>query len=79
MKLVDTLRTYILEDEFRLIVTKDKVNIQNYIEIGNFDSNIVEVRFQNGVVVVTGKNLIVSRLMDNEIFIRGIIKNIEMR
>ena len=79
MKIFDNLRGYILEDEFKITIFKDKINIQNYIDIGNFDSNKVEVKHQNGLVLITGGNLIVSRLMNNEILINGVIKNIEMR
>lgn len=79
MDISKKLRSYILEDEFQLNVFLDKVNIVNYSSIGHFDSNKVIVRYHGGSVNITGNNLVVSRLLNDEILITGSIKNIELR
>lgn len=79
MKLFDDFKSFLLEDQFSLHVYQNKVNIVNYETIGHFDSNIVKVNIPNGEVIVKGKNLVVSKLMQKEILILGTIQSIEFR
>ena len=52
-------------NEFKIIILNNKINITNYLEMGHFDNNKVIVRYLNQnkekTLVVNGKNLIVSR------------------
>lgn len=79
MKLFDDFRSFVLEDQFSLHVYQNKVSIVNYETIGHFDSNSVRVNIQNGEIIVKGKNLVVSKLMQAEILILGTIQAIEFR
>lgn len=79
MQLVNKFREYLLEEEFKLTILKNKVNAVNYQKIGHFDSNKIEIYYQDGCVVITGKSLVVSRLVQDEILVTGVIKNIELR
>lgn len=72
----DKLRTYILETDFRMNYLKDKLNIVNYDEIDHFDSNKIIIRYIGGNVIINGNNLIVTRLLKDEILIEGKIKTI---
>ncbi len=54
------------------------LNIVNYKEISNFSSNKVDILYDNGKITINGKNLVVSKLLDNELLINGEIKNIEL-
>ena len=36
------------------------------------------IRYSEGVLVIKGENLIISKLLDDEILISGIIKTIEL-
>ena len=77
------LKTYILEDEFKVTILNGRVNIANYKEMGHFDSNKVIVRYiLDGCshnVIVKGCNLVVSKLKKCEVLIMGRIDNIEFR
>ncbi len=75
---INKLRTYILETDFRINIVNNKVNIVNYEEIDHFDSNKIIVRHNRGRVIISGNNLIVTRLLKDEILIEGKIKLIEM-
>lgn len=79
MKSFNKLRSYLLEDDLEIRVYKHKVNIINYETIGHFDSSKVMIYHQEGAIVIKGDNLVVSRLMNNEILITGDVKNIELR
>ncbi|MDD2434961.1 MAG: YabP/YqfC family sporulation protein [Bacilli bacterium] len=79
MKLIESFRNYLLEEEFRINILNNKVNIINYTDISNFDSNKVTIRHRNGSVTITGNNLTITRLLIDEVLILGDIKNIELR
>ena len=73
------LQNYILDNEFKMVVLTDKVDIVNYVDIDHFDSNKIIVRYKNGVVIVKGEELIISKLLTDEILISGKLKAIEMQ
>lgn len=79
MKMIDKIKNYIYDPKMSVHIYKNKVNIVNYIEIEHFDSNKVIVSTDDGNITVEGKNLVVSKLLGNEILISGDIKQIELR
>lgn len=79
IRIINSIKSYILEEEFKLIFLNNKVNINNYTSIGHFDSNRVIVKYDKGEVLIKGNDLVVSKLMNDEILIEGSINNIEFR
>jgi len=79
MKLINNLRNYILEDNFKLVFINNKINIVNYISVIHFDSDLIKIKYSDGIVSIKGSNLIISRLLNDELLIEGIISNIEIR
>lgn len=74
---VNKLRAYILEDEFKLVITHNKINIVNYLDIDHFDTNKITVHSKDKTVVISGSNLFISKLLKDELLIEGKIKGIE--
>ena len=79
MGILKQFRSYILEEEFTFSVYNNKIDVLNYDSIGHFDSNKVIIRYNKGTLVITGDNLVVSKLMSDEVLVLGNIKNIELR
>lgn len=73
------LRTYILENEYEIKILENRVNIINYEKIDHLDSNKIIVRNNNNCTIINGKNMVVSKLVKDEILIVGNIFNIELR
>ena len=71
------LRTYILENEFKINILTGKVDIVNYIEIDHFDDTKVKIRYEKGIVKIKGENLTISKLLNDELLILGKIKVVE--
>ncbi len=71
------LRTYILENEFKINILIGKIDIVNYIEIDHFDDTKVMVRYEKGLVIIKGENLTISKLLNDELLILGKIKSLE--
>ena len=57
----------------------NKIDVLNYDSIGHFDSNKVIIRYNKGTLVITGTDLVVSKLMSDEVLVLGKIQNIELR
>ena len=73
------LRSYILEEEFKITILNNKINIVNYTSLGTFDDSTININYNNGSIIIKGSNLVVSRLMNNEILISGNINSLEFR
>lgn len=79
MRINKLLRSYILEEEFKITILNNKINIVNYISIGSFDDTKIIINYDNGRVVIKGNSLVVSKLMNDEILISGNINFLEFR
>ena len=79
MNVVTGIRSYILESDAKITIVNNKLNITNYIDIGHFDTNKIIVKLKDKNIIVKGNDLVVSKLLDNEILITGVFNNIEFR
>lgn len=79
MKLINKLRNYIEDNEFRITILPNKVDIINYEKIYEIENDYIIVKYEKGLITVRGKNLVISKLMNDEVLITGIISNIELR
>ena len=77
MGLVHRFRNYLLEEDFEMKMYKDAINIINFTEIGHFDSYKVIVKCNSLTVYIEGQDLVVSKLLQDEILVSGKIKKIE--
>lgn len=78
MKLSD-VRNYLLEKGIEIRITPKYVNVINYKEIGHFDSKNIIIYHENGFIKISGNDMNVSKLMNDEILIVGCINNVELR
>lgn len=79
MRAIDGIRSYLLDNELKITILKNKIDILNYKDIGHFDSDKVVVKHSSGSIIVKGENLVVSKLMSDEILITGEYSIIEFR
>lgn len=79
MSLMKDLRSFVMEEEFKITYLRNKLDIVNYADISHFDSNKIIINYHNGSVVISGKSLVVSRLLSDELLIEGNIEKIEFR
>ena len=75
-KFIRMIDNYVNDREFNMIYKNNKLNIVNYSEIIDFSSNRISVRYMDNVYHIEGDNLVISRMMEDEILITGNISNI---
>lgn len=79
MKLLDRMNNYINESEYKIIIKNNMVNIINYNKILDFNATKISVRHSKGITDIIGKNLVVNKMLNDEILITGIITNINLK
>lgn len=79
MKLINDFREYIKNDEFVINIYQDKINIVNYTSIGTIENNKISINGNNKNVLIIGEKLALTKLLNDEILISGVIKKIELR
>ncbi len=62
-----------------MLVLTNKIDIVNYLDIDHFDDNKIIVRYNSGTIIIKGEDLIISKLLTDEILINGKIKNIDFK
>lgn len=75
MKLFNDVKNYIGENNFRIIIYKDKIDIINYEEIKEISNNKIIIK-SNKYVVIDGKNLRLNKMLNKEVLVIGDIVNI---
>ena len=79
MNIRNKINDYIVDKEYKIIIKNNYVNVINYEEIKDFNDNKIEIiNKKNNITKIIGENLIISKMQDNEVLIKGKIKNIEL-
>jgi len=76
MKLIGKIENYLCDFEYKIVIKNNKVNIINYDEIIDFSLTKISVRYKNNKFIIEGKNLVISKMFDNEVLINGNITNV---
>ena len=78
MKLINKLDRYLEDKNYEIIIKENKINIINFKEIIDFSVSKITLRCDNKIINIEGKNLIISKMLDEELLITGSIYNIRI-
>ena len=76
--MLEKLSNYIVDREFRLTLFKDMVNVINYSKIISLEENYISIIANEKKILIKGNNLVLKKILDNELIIKGIINSIEV-
>ena len=79
MRLINKLDRYLENKNYEIIIKENSINIINFKEIIDFSMNKISLKCDDKIINVEGKNLIISKMIDDELLITGNITNIEFR
>ena len=79
MKFVKMINNYVNDRNYSMIYRNNTLDIVNYSEIIDFSSKFISIRYEENVYCIEGDNLVISRMMENEILITGDINNITFK
>lgn len=69
---------YVRDDEFRFTVFKDRIHIMNYFKILSLNSDYILVEDVDIKISIRGENLVLNRMLDDEVLVVGLVKSIEV-
>lgn len=78
MKIINKLNRYLEDDNYQIIIKNNSVNIINIKEIIDFSISKVTTKCNEKIISIEGKNLIISKMQEDEVLITGIIYNIRI-
>lgn len=78
MRFLDRIDKYLYDNEYKIILKNNKIDIINYEEIIDFSPYNISIKCHNKLIIIEGQNLIISKMEDNEVLILGIISNIRI-
>lgn len=67
-----------LEQEFKIIIYKNKINIINYDDISSITEDEIYLNYKEGLIKIKGKMLAINKMIDHEILISGEIKEVKL-
>ena len=76
MKLLNYLDKYLIDNQYKITISNNYLNIINYQEIIDFSNKEISIRHNEGITIIKGNNLVVSKMQDEELLIKGDIKSI---
>lgn len=76
--MINNIRNFITDNEFRLTLFDNKVHLINYEEMLSLDTSRVSFQTKTGIIVIKGENIILNKLLDKEILLKGKIVSIEV-
>lgn len=78
MRLINKLDRYLENKNYEIIIKENSINVINFKEIIDFSMNKISLKCDDKIINVEGKNLIISKMIDDELLITGIIFNIRI-
>ena len=78
MRLISKLDRYLEDKNCEIIIKENKVDVINFSGIIDFSINKITLRCNNKIINIEGKNLIIAKMLDDEILITGMIFNVRI-
>ena len=78
MRLINKLDRYLDDKKNEIIIKENSINIINFQEIIDFSINKISVKCNNKIINIEGKNLIISKMIDEELLINGTVSNVRI-
>ena len=76
--MLDRLNNYIDDKKFKLIYEDNLIDIINYTRLITIENNYVSLYINNKKIIIKGKELILKKLLDNELLLNGEVNSLEV-
>lgn len=71
------LNSFFIEEGITIV--NNKINVVNYKKINYFDVDKIVISMNNQKIIFKGENLVLTKLLNDEVEIKGVVKTIEFR
>ena len=76
--MIKRIVNYIKDNEFRINYVNNSVNVINFDKILELTDEVITIIKEDSLILIKGNDLKLTKLLENEILITGLIKKIEM-
>lgn len=76
MSMIRSTINYIKQEEFKITIKRNLVDIENYERLGRIDDNEMIIYGGNIKIKIKGKSLTINKLVNNEVLIMGNYKEL---
>lgn len=76
MSMIRSTLNYIKQEEFKITIKRNLIDIENYDRLGKIDDNEMIIYSKSLKIQIKGKSLTVNKLVNNEVLIMGNYKEI---
>lgn len=76
MSMIRSTLNYIKQEEFKITIKRNLIDIENYDKLGKIDDNEMIIYSNSLKIKIKGKSLTVNKLVNNEVLIMGNYKEI---
>ena len=77
MKKIEKLKNFIMDNEFRMTFFENRIHVINYQELISLSDDKIRIKTTNLTITFTGTQLVLSKLLDQEIMIEGTLTKVE--
>jgi len=79
MQLLNRFKDFIDNKELMINIYKNQMNVVNYTDIPHFKNNEIIISYKEGSIIIRGTELVITKLLNEEILINGLINKIELK
>mgnify|MGYP000023715205 FL=1 len=76
MHIKDTLVNFLYDKEYFISIYDNFIHVFNYKELISLTSKLVILKLDKFKLEIKGEDLFITKMVSNEILIRGVIKNV---
>lgn len=76
--MLNRIKDYINDKEFRMTIFTDRIHIINYLQILSIEDDRIAFLTNKGRIIIKGNNLCLNKLLDDEVLVSGFVSNIEV-
>lgn len=76
--MINKIINYVQDNDLKIKYINNTLNVVNYDVIINLDDNEIIFKIKNKLLTIKGENLVLKKVLNQEVLISGIIKSIEM-
>ena len=76
MHIKDILVNFLYDKEYFISIYDNFIHVFNYKELISLTSKLVILKLDKFKLEIKGEDLFITKMMSNEILIRGVIKNV---
>lgn len=70
------IKNFVNDKKFSITIFDDCININNYKDILTLEETLISISSSYKIISIKGKNLTITKLLDNEILIIGDFKEV---